>query len=181
MASVWPVYEGREPTSGGPWAILPVSDAIKLFDLRPDDFVSDLGQTPRFGDASRELSHAGFKYIVVEIRRDEGSTAGWRPGFYKSGISPDEAFGILIKHALTTELGAENVRSVHYEPTTDSRGNDALRIIVIVETAAIERLGKGAPLNALIRLREQLSEMQEQRVPIIEYSTEEELAQDGSP
>ena len=37
MAKIWPVYEGRKPTSGGPWADLPVSEAVSLFELQPED------------------------------------------------------------------------------------------------------------------------------------------------
>jgi len=60
MAKIWPVYEGERPTIGSPWARLPLLEAIGLFELRPDSFVSDLEVTPRFGAVDRDLTYAGF-------------------------------------------------------------------------------------------------------------------------
>jgi hypothetical protein len=109
MANIWPVYEGKTPTLGWPWASLPLSEAIALFELRPDDFVSDLETTPRFGAVDRDLTFAGFKRVVVEVETSEGRHANWKPGFYRTRIKPKEAFTILIRQALATELGQDNV------------------------------------------------------------------------
>jgi hypothetical protein len=179
MAKIWPVYEGKEPTLGAPWAEIPVSEAIALFGLRPTDFISDLAVTLRFGNVDRDLKLFGFKHVVVEIERSEGRQANWKSGFYKSRITPREAFGRLIRQALVTELGAGNVVRVEHEPTTDSQGRDALRITVVITPDATERLANGAALDALVRLQERLREMREDRTPIIEYATEAELAQDA--
>lgn len=181
MAKIWPVYEGKNPTFWEPWARLPVSEVVAIFELRPDDFVSDLEATPRFGNVERDLTYAGFKHIVVEIERNEGRRAKWKPGFYRSRITPKEGFSRLIRQALVSELGEDNVLRVEFEPTTDSRGRDALRIIVVLAPDATGRLKGGTTLDALVRLQERLHEMREDRVPLIEYATEEELAQDGAP
>ena len=181
MAKIWPVYEGKEPTRGGPWAELPVPEAVSLFELQPEDYKSDLATTPRFGNRDRDLWYLGYKRIVVEIGRNEGRRAKWKPGFYLSRVKPEDAFRRLIQHALAAELGAENVVRVEYEPTTDSQGQDALKIIVVIAPGATEKIAKGASLNALVRLQERLSEMREERTPIIEYATEAELAEDVAP
>lgn len=180
MAKIWPVYEGREPTIGGPWAALPAQDAIDLFELRPTDYVSGLERTPRFGDVSRNLTFFGYKNIVVEIGRTEGNRIGWRPGFYRSRIKPEDGFGKLIQQALVAELGANNVVRVEHEPTIDSQGEEALKITIVIAPRAIKKLAKDASLNALVRLQERLSEMRETRTPIIEYATEAELARNGA-
>ena len=181
MAKIWPVYEGREATKGGPWADLPVSEAVSLFELHPEDFVSDLATTPRFGNVDRDLWYVGYQHIVIEIGRNEGRRAKWKPGFYRSRVEPGDAFGRLIQQALVAELGAKNVLRVVYEPTTGSQGQDALKITVVIAPGATKKLAKGASLSALVRLQERLSEMREDRTPIIEYATEAELAQDGGP
>ena len=181
MAKIWPVYEGKEPTRGGPWANLPVSEAVSLFELRPEDFVSLSATTPRFGKVDRDLWYLGYKHIVVEIGRNEGRRANWKPGFYRSRVKPEDAFGKLIQQALVAELGTQNVVRVEYQPTTDSQGQDALKITVVIAPGATKKLAKGASLNALVRLQERLSQMQEDRTPIIEYATVAELAQDGGP
>src|SRR4051794_16489657 len=100
MAKIWPVYEGNGPTSGWPWADLPLSETVALFELRPDDFLSDSEATPRFGPVDRDLTFSGFKHIVVELERNETRQTKWKPGFYKSRIKPKEAFRRLLQHAL---------------------------------------------------------------------------------
>ena len=81
---------------------------------------------------------------------------------------------------MASELGAENVLRVESEQTIDSRDQDALRITVVIAPNATKKLASGASLAALVRLRERLNEMREQRTPIVEYATEDELAQDGA-
>jgi hypothetical protein len=181
MAKIWPVYEGQKPTSGFPWATLPLREAIDLFDLRPSDFVSDLEVPPRFGAADRDLTYAGFKHIVVEVERSEGRQAKWKPGFYMSRIKPKEAFGRLIRQALAVELGEENVLRLNWEPTTDSRGQEALKITVVIAPDAAKKLKSGAVLDALVGLQRRLREMGEDRIPIVDYATEAELRQDAGP
>lgn len=181
MAKIWPVYEGKEPTVGGPWAHLPVSEAIILFELSQDDYVSDLVATPRFGDVDRDLRYAGFRHVVVEVERTKGRHAKWKPGFYKSRITPNEAFRKLIRQALVAELGDKNVVRVDLEPTTDSQGQEALKVTVVIAPGAIRRFADGAVLDALVGVRERLREMRDDRFPIIEYATEAELELDGGP
>jgi len=181
MAKIWPVYDGERPTIGSPWASLPLSEAVDLFELRPADFVSDLDTTPRFGATGRDLTYAGFKHIIVEIGDNEARKAKWNPGFYKSRIKPDDAFGRLIQQAFVAELGKDNVVGLHWEPTVDSQGRDALKIIVVIAPNATEKLKNGAVLDALVKLHERLQEMRDDRLPIVEYATEAELAQDASP
>lgn len=180
MARVWPVYEGVEPTRGGAWADLPVMDAVNVFELTHNDFVSDLSDRPRFGSKDRDLSYLGFRYVVVEIGQSEGRHAKWKSGFYLSKLSPAEAHRRLIQYVLVDALGDRNVERVVDESTTDSRGDDALRITVVIKPGAAKILSGGESLDALVRVREQLSRMQDSRTPTIEYATEDELAEDGA-
>jgi hypothetical protein len=181
MAKIWPVYEGREPTVGGPWAELPVSQAISVFELDAGDFVSDLSKTPRFGRADQDLRHIGYKHIVVEIGRNEARQTKLKPGYYHSPVKPKEAFDRLIEEALVTELGTENVVRVESETGIDSQDQGALKVTVVIAPGATEKIAKGASLDALVRLQERLKEMRETRTPIIEYATEAELRQDAGP
>jgi hypothetical protein len=179
MAKIWAVYEGREPTIGDPWAQIPLLEAVDLFELRPEDYVSDLKVNPRFGDVERDQTYAGLKHIVVEVERDEGRGSNWNPGFYKSRIPPKEAFIKLIQQALVAELGQGIVERSKYESTTDSQGRAALKITVVITPGATDRLSGNAALNAMVKVQERLREMREQRIPIIEYATEAELGEDG--
>jgi hypothetical protein len=77
MANVRPVVEGSPPSLGDPWADLSLEDAIRILDLEPQHFLTDLSQPSlRF---------------VVEVGEDEAQ-GNWRPGFYRSPLSATEAF-----------------------------------------------------------------------------------------
>jgi hypothetical protein len=181
MAKIWPVYEGKIPGIGSPWARLALREAIDLLELRADDHVSDLAPAAHFEDVDRDLGPAALEHVMVEIEKDEGRQLKWKPGFYKSKVSPREAFGRLIRQALAEKLGQENVVRVEYSRTTDSRGQDALKILVVIAPGAARRLANGAALDALVRLRQRLREMRDDRTPIVEYATEADLEQDGGP
>jgi hypothetical protein len=175
MANIWRVYEGREPTAGGPWVRLPLEAAIAAVDLRPDDFVSGLEHTPRFGDEKRDLRHAGFRHIVVEIEDREAKQGHWTPGFYAARVSPEDAPERLVQQALGAELGQGNVVRVELRPTTDFQDRDALRITIVIPPDVTQRL-KGRVLDALVAVRQRLRDMGDDRTPIVEYATEAELA-----
>ena len=181
MAKIWAVYEGREPTIGGPWARLPAFEAATLFELVPEDFLSEPDKTPRFGDADRDPWYAGYKHIVVEVERKEKRQSNLLPGFYKSKIKPKEAQTRLIQHAVVAGLGTDNVVRVEVNPTTDSQGNDALKITVVLTPGATDRLEGDTVLDTLVKVHKQFHEMGDERTPIMEYATELELAQDGGP
>ncbi|MEX2299268.1 MAG: hypothetical protein WD715_17770 [Dongiaceae bacterium] len=181
MAKIWAAYDGSEPTRGAPWAHLPLEEAVKLFELRQSDYLSDLEETPRFGDPRRDLTYAGYKHIVVEVEISDVQKSKWKPGYYKSRIKPAVARLRLIRQALAKSLGDKTIVRVASEPATDSQGRAAIRITVVISADAIQKLREGSALLASITLRERLREMQEDLVPIIEYATEAELKQDAGP
>lgn len=179
MAKIWPMYDGSHPTSGGPWADLPVAEAVSLFEIGQRDFVSDLTATPRFGDGERNFRWVGYQHVVVEIGPKEGTRAKLKPGFYKSRVTPEAAYEKLVRHALATELGDENIVRLEIAPTTDSQGENTLKVTVVILPGAVHKFKDGAVLDALINLNGRLREMGEERTPIIEYMTEAELQEVG--
>jgi hypothetical protein len=181
MARIWPAYEGKTANRGGPWADLPLQDAVPLFELRPQDKVADLDVTPRFGDVNRDLWYLGHKHIVVEIGRSEAQGSSWRPGFYKSRVKPDDAFGRLLRHAVLPDLGRKAVIRVEHAPAIDSQGRAAVKVTVVIAPGAARRIRGDATLNALVHLHERLREMRDERTPIVEYATEAELTQSDGP
>jgi hypothetical protein len=178
MAKIWPVYEGKEPTLGGPWIDIPVTDAIALCNLRTQDFVSDLSKTPRFDDTGRDLWYAGFRHVVVEIGPEEARTAEWKPGFYKSRLAPKEVFRRLIEQPLVAALGSDNVLRVEVAPTLDAEGRGAMLTTIVIAPDAIQRLDSEAEVDAEVRLRERLREMHVAGTSIMNFATEAELAED---
>ena len=179
MAKIWPVYEGDRPTVWGPWADLPLREAVSLFELRQEDLLSGLEKPPRFGPQDRDLTYAGFKHIVVEVDPNEGRSPNWKPGFYRSKIRPKDAFGRLIRQALASELGDDNVIRLEWTDAVDSQGRPALKITVVIAPDATQKIKNGPVLDALVRLNARLGEMREERTPIVEYVTEAELRQNA--
>lgn len=180
MANIWPVYEGMRSAVGEAWARILLSDAVVICDLRREDFLSDLAKTPRMGDASKDLTYAGYQHILVEIEPSDEDAQDWPAGFYHSRLRPKEVFRRLAERALASGLGRRNVVTVKIEPTTDSLGRDALKFTVVITPAASHELVGESFIDALIKLQEQLDRMRVESTPIVEYATESELMHDAS-
>ena len=180
MAEIWPAYEGRELTIGGPWARMPLLEAIALCELRPHDFLSDLEARPRprFGDADRDLWYAGFKHVVVVVEEDEGRGEEWKPGFYKSRLMPKEVFRRLVEEPVVAALGRDNVVRVEVAPSVDALGRDAMLATIVIAPDALPRLDGEALVKADMQLQDRLREMHVAGAAITTYATEEELAED---
>lgn len=96
MAKVWLARDGNDPTRGGPLAEVPLSTCEAKLGLSRTDFLSDLSQTPRFGDPEAPSSAVfGYKHVVVELAETEATAHGWRSGFYRAPCSPEEAYRLL--------------------------------------------------------------------------------------
>jgi hypothetical protein len=84
------------------------------------------------------------------------------------------ANGVAAAH-----LSGSTVRNIIAEPTVDSEGREALRIIIVIEPGAATRIKGDAALDILVQLQERLRQAGDERFPIIEYATEEELEEGG--
>lgn len=175
MAKIWPVYEGREPTRGGPWADIPLEEAIALLNLRKRDLISSLEKTPRFGDVRRDLWYLGYQHVVVEVEPKEASEARWKPGFYKCVFEPKEVLRKIIERAAALELGEENVVRVDIGPSMDLQGGRALRVTVVIGPEAAKHFGKSV-LDALVRIQQ----LGEEPTVVVDFATEAELQHSGA-
>lgn len=88
-------------------------------------------------------------------------------------------FRRLIQRALVSALGSGNVVRATWEPGTDPQNREVLKITVVVTPDAPRKLDGKSLFDARIKLQEQLSQLREGRIPMIEYTTEEELAEDA--
>ena len=78
-------------------------------------------------------------------------------------------------------FGSQNVVRVESEPTTDSEGQEALNLLIVIAPGVIETIDGDAVLDTLVQIVDRLQEAGDDRFPIIEYATEEELADIDSP
>ncbi len=130
MAKVWPVYEGRAPTAGEPWAVIPLDDAARILDLEPQHYLTELSRTPRFGDPARDMAFFGYRHVVVEVGEDEAQ-ADWRPGFYRSPLPPAEAFLRLHVHQRLGDRWRDEWKKGH-----DADGDPAVWLWAVLKADA---------------------------------------------
>jgi hypothetical protein len=78
-------------------------------------------------------------------------------------------------------LGPKNVLRVVSEPTTDSEGQEALHLLIVIAPGVAARFNGDEVLDTLVQILNRLRDAGEERFPIIEYATEAELADIDSP
>lgn len=64
------------------------------------------------------------------------------------------------------------------EPTSDSEGKDALSITVVLTPEALQGLTGDQVLDLLVALQQRLRAEGEERSPVIQYASEQELESD---
>ena len=75
------------------------------------------------------------------------------------------------------EAGVERILA---EPTTDSQGADALWITIVLKIEAADKMTGDDAIELLVGLSRSLRDAGEDRLPIIEYATEQELQLDDA-
>jgi hypothetical protein len=85
----------------------------------------------------------------------------------------------LAKQIATANLTSAIVTSVVSSQAVDSTGNPALQITIVLAPGSTDKIGGDAALNTLVRLQQALQERGEDRFPIVEYATEDELLAGG--
>lgn len=78
-------------------------------------------------------------------------------------------------------FGAKNVVRAVVEPWIDSDGDDTWRVLIVVDPALVDTISGDAVLDNIIELHNRLVEEGEERMPFLQYATEEELAQSDDP
>jgi hypothetical protein len=73
------------------------------------------------------------------------------------------------------KLSSHVVGEVLAEPTTDSEGDEALRVTIVLEPGAASKLKGDSVLDTLVQIQDRLREAGEDRFAIVEYATQDEL------
>ena len=85
----------------------------------------------------------------------------------------------IARAAATANLTSAAFSNVLSESATDSTGNEALRITIVIKPDFASRLKGDAVLDTLVQIQDKLHEAGEERFPIVEYATEAELQDSG--
>jgi hypothetical protein len=80
----------------------------------------------------------------------------------------------IVKKVASTTLKRKAVR-VYSEPTADSDGHDALSITIVLERGSVDKITGEMAVNTLVGIDKALQAANDDRFPIIDYVTEEEL------
>jgi hypothetical protein len=131
------------------------------------------GGEVELGAVGPDATEAG---VVVE--EDEGQGTEWKPGFYKSRLTPKEVFRRLVEEPVVAALGRDNVVRVEVAPSIDALGRDAMLATVVIPPDALPRLDGEALVKADMQLQDRLREMHVAGAAIVDFATEAELAED---
>ena len=71
------------------------------------------------------------------------------------------------------------LRRVFSEATSDSQGDDALHITIVLKPGGADKISGDMALDTLVEIERALLEASEDRLPIIDFATEEELEASG--
>ena len=85
----------------------------------------------------------------------------------------------IVSEVASANLAPQSIVRVVSEPTTDSEGREALRITIVVPPDSVTRLKGDAVLDNLVQIQNRLRDAGEERFPIVEYATQEELESSG--
>ena len=85
----------------------------------------------------------------------------------------------IVREVAIANLTAKIVQNVIIEPATDSQGQEALRITVVIPPGTAEKIDGDAVLDTLVQVQRRLRQAGEERFPIVEYATQEELEDVG--
>jgi hypothetical protein len=85
----------------------------------------------------------------------------------------------IAREVAKANLTSKNVVDVLTEATADSEGRDAVGITFVLKPGAATRISGDAALDTLVQLHTRLDQAGEGRIPIVEYATEDELAESG--
>jgi hypothetical protein len=85
----------------------------------------------------------------------------------------------IARRIADANLSSSTISSVHSEPMIGSEGQEMLRIRIILTPGSTDTIKGDAALNTLVEIRNVLQGKGEERFPVVEYATEEELQESG--
>jgi hypothetical protein len=86
----------------------------------------------------------------------------------------------IVRQAATANLGSSNFTSVINSTATDSTGHEALRITIVIKPGAETKIKGDAALDTVVQIQDRLRKAGEERFPLVEFATTEELRERGN-
>lgn len=86
----------------------------------------------------------------------------------------------IARRVATANLTSAAVADVLTKPFTDMEGEQSIRITIVLNPEFPDRIKGDDALNTLVGIQTSLRQAGEERYPLVEYATEEELKESGS-
>jgi hypothetical protein len=90
-----------------------------------------------------------------------------------------EKISEIVSEVVAANTSPSSVRRVTSEPATAFEGEEAVRITIVVTPDAVTQLEAGPVGDTVVTIMDRLRDAGEERFPILQYATEEELEQIG--
>jgi hypothetical protein len=85
----------------------------------------------------------------------------------------------IARQAATANLGSAHFSSVINSTATDSTGQEALRITIVIKPGAETKITGDAALDTVVEIQDRLRKAGEERFPLVEFATTKELRERG--
>lgn len=85
----------------------------------------------------------------------------------------------ITEESVRAAFPTDTLDHAEVEPILDSRGEDALRVRIVLRPGAPDRISGESLLRLLVRLRQTFEARGEERAPIVQYATTDELSSAG--
>ena len=86
----------------------------------------------------------------------------------------------IATRAASTVLKAAGISRVFSRPTLDSDGHEALNVTVVLKNETYRGVTGDLALTTIVKIGQELTHSGEERLPIVGFATEEELAAEAS-
>ncbi|MDB5402025.1 MAG: uncharacterized protein JWQ55_4043 [Rhodopila sp.] len=94
-------------------------------------------------------------------------------------LEPAKVNDVVKKAAFAVLKRRAGLRRVFSEPTSDSQGHEALHITIVLEPGGADKISGDMALDTLVGVERALRGASEDRLPIIDFATEDELESSG--
>jgi hypothetical protein len=94
---------------------------------------------------------------------------------YTYFMLPKSKIETIAREVASATLKSSASGTVISEPAIDSEGRDALRITIVIKSNAAKQMTGDALLNTLVQIQDRLRKAGEERFPIVQYATKQEL------
>ncbi|WP_244425098.1 hypothetical protein [Bradyrhizobium sp. STM 3843] len=99
---------------------------------------------------------------------------------YNAMMLENSQIAKIARQVATANLSSSAVvTTVTTAPFTDSEGRDALRITIVLSPVEGAKIEGDATLDTLVQIQEHLLAAGEERFPLLEYATENEVTAGG--